>query len=290
MNKASTINKILIPVDIDKAAEALLLLSYAGQFAAALNSELLLLNTSGTLGLTYTEQTNKIHALRAIGDRVLSCNSKKEHVPFECVVRPGSLKDIIKAVVLDYKVDLVLMEADVLPEVSAASDKDHAAVIMELVSCPVMVVPTMVPYKKLSRLVFATDFTDKDNKVLQQIANFTRQADARLTLVQVISKNDRKQLSSIKAAMQDVQKQLDSKVIELKLLEEDDLLEGISDFAELNEADMLILATQDNHLMKRLFRNNYTKTLAYHTRIPLLTFKQVKKKPCSGCCANCISK
>lgn len=289
MSMSNTLKKILIPVDVDKPAESLLLLCYAGQFAAAFSAELLLLNPSNTPALTFTEQTRRIQVLRALGERVLGRLPKlSSHVPFECVVRPGNLHECIEDVIQNASVDLVLMQADTLPDSGKAAHADHAAQVMEQVSCPLMVVPSALAYKKIKRLVFATDFTDRDPKVLAQINNFARQAGAILTLVQVYSKAERAQLSSMKAAMHEVEEQLKGKHVRFKLLEEEDMLEGVSDFAESEDADMLVLATRDSYLMQRLFSSAYVKTMAYHTRIPLLTFRQLKKKPCSGCCTNCI--
>src|SRR5690606_17571548 len=88
----------------------------------------------------------------------------------------------------------------------------------------------------------------------------------------------------------ELEKQLKGRKVDFRLLEEEDMLEGISEFSEEASADLLILATQDNYLLERLFSTNYMKTMAFHTRIPLLTYRQIKKKPCSGCCANCKSK
>lgn len=285
---SSTLKKILVPVDIEKPAESLLLLCYAGQFAAAFGSELLLLHPTNTPELTFTEQSRKIQVLRALGERVLGrLPNVKAHVPFECMVRPGSLHESIQDVVQKASVDLVLMQADALPEAEKEAYADHAANVMEQISCPLVVIPAALAYKKLKHLVFATDFTDRDPKVLAQISNFAEQAGAKLTLVQVYSRAERYQLSSIKTAMQQVEEQLKGKNVCLKLLEEEDILEGISDFAEDMQADMLVLATRDNYLMQRLFSRAYVKTMAYHTQIPLLTFRQLKKKPCAGCCTNC---
>lgn len=269
------------------------MLYYAGQLAMAMGAELYLFHACKTLDLTFTQQSNCIQKLRAFAERVFSreFNSAKAAAPFDCVVRPGNIRDSIQSVVQEYQIDLVLMEAGVTPpHAIPAEAANHASAIMELVSCPVMVLPASVRFKKLKHLVFATDFTDQQQTVLFQIADFAQQLKARLTLVQVYGPDERSQLCSYKAAMLEVEKQLLGRKVTCRLLEEEDVLEGIGEFAELASADMLVLATQDSFLMERLFSSNYTKTMAYHTRIPLLTFRQLKKKPCSGCCANCTSK
>ena len=290
MCKNKNIKRVLVPVQFDKASKKLL--RYACNLASTLGAELLLLHNSKTKDLTFTQQSSLIHQLRTFGERILSEEQKPgaKPVPYECAVKPGHLHNCIASVVFDYKVDMVLMETCVLHQEEEENDPDNAAAIMELVSCPVMVMPCTVTYKKLENLVFATDFTDQEDHVLKQIVEFADQAGAKLTLVQIYAKAERPQLSNYKAAKQALVAKLKGKNISFSFLEEEDLLEGISDYAEISAASMLILATQDNYLVKRLFSSNYIKTMAYHTRFPILTFRQLKKKPCSGQCANCQSK
>ncbi|MCJ8163251.1 universal stress protein [Pontibacter sp. E15-1] len=290
MCKTENMKRVLVPIQFDKAGSNLL--RYAGHLASTLGAELLLLHTLGTEGLTLTQQSQGMQQLRAFGGRLLgeSQQSSAAWVPFECVVRPGSLSECVQTVVRDFSVDLVLMETCVLHQEAERNDPNNAASIMELVSCPVMAVPCTATYQKLENLVFATDFTDQEASVLRQIAGFATQAGANLTLVHVYTRAERQNLSSYKAAMRKIEKLLGGEIVSLKLLEEEDQLEGITDFAEKSAASMLILATQDNYLMQRLFSSNYIKTMAYHTRFPILTFRQLKKKPCAGQCASCANK
>ena len=291
MSKPSQTKRILVPLELNQTGEDLLY--YAGQLAQAFGAELYLFHACKTADMTLTQHSSCIQKLRAFADRVFSrdFNAAKVAVPFDCVVRPGRIEDSVRSVVQEHQIDLVLVEAGAKPLEGIASEAaDRAAALMELVPCPVMVVPATARYKKLEHLVFATDFTDQQKLVLLQIADLAQQLQARLTLVQVYGEEERAQLCSYKAAMLELEKMLKGRQVEFRLLEEEDVLEGISEFAELASADMLVLATQDNFLMERLFSSNYMKTMAYHTRIPLLTYRQFKKKPCSGCCANCISK
>ncbi|PKV75469.1 nucleotide-binding universal stress UspA family protein [Pontibacter ramchanderi] len=291
MTTLSETKRILVPLDLNETGEDLLY--YAGQLAHTLGAELYLFHACKTNDLTFTQQSNCIQKLRSFAERVFSreFNASKVAAPFDCVVRPGQISDSIQAVVQDYQIDLVLMDAGTHDSKGLTGEAaERTAKIMDLVSCPVMVLPAAVRYKKLKNLVFATDFTDQDQRVLFRIADFAQQLKARLTLVQVYGEEERSQLCTYKSAMLALEKQLKGREVIFRLLEEEDVLEGISEFSEATATDLLILATQDNYLMERLFSTNYMKTMAFHTRIPLVTYRQHKKKPCSGCCMNCKNK
>lgn len=287
----SQTKRILVPLELNETGEDLL--NYAGKLAHALGVELYLFHACKTADMTFTQQSNCIQKLRSFAERVFSREFKtsKVTVPFDCVVRPGQIRDSIQVVVQDYQIDLMLMDAGARANNGLTGEAaELAATIMDLVPCPVMVLPDKVRYKKLKHLVFATDFTDQDQRVLFRIADLAQQLKAKLTLVQVYGEDESSQWCIYQTAMVEIEKQLKGRKVAFRLLEEEDVLEGISEFSEEESADMLILATQDNYLLERLFSTNYMKTMAFHTRIPLLTYRQFKKKPCSGCCANCKSK
>ncbi|TPE45898.1 universal stress protein [Pontibacter mangrovi] len=289
MKKPSLVNRILVPLQLD--ANSTSILSYAGRLANALEADLLLLHCTGTRELTFTMQSRAIQALRTLGERQLAHAGKAggDSVKFDCVVRPESLAEAIKAVVQDYAADLVLMQAN-SGTTTDLPEPNQAAVVMEAVEVPVMVIPKGAAYREVKHLVFGTDFTDTDPQVLNRIKKFSEQTGARLDLVQVYTEADTQQLSAMNQAMRGVEKLLNSSRVSCTLMEEEDVLEGISDYAEEAGADMLVLATQDSYLPQRLLGSAYLKTMAYHTQIPLLVFRQLKRKPCSGCCATCTGK
>ena len=49
-----------------------------------------------------------------------------------------------------------------------------------------------------------------------------------------------------------------------------DIEEGINEFAELNNLDMIITIPRKQKLLDSLFRKNSTKQLLYHTHVPVM--------------------
>jgi hypothetical protein len=71
------------------------------------------------------------------------------------------------------------------------------------------------------------------------------------------------------------------------LKEEEDLVEGLDEFADENAVDMYLLATRDTHLTHQYLKPVYRKTEAYHLSIPILNIYQDKKNACAGNCDHC---
>ncbi|MDX5438280.1 MAG: universal stress protein, partial [Pontibacter sp.] len=242
MSTLSQTKRILVPLEMNETGEDLLY--YASQLAQALGAELYLFHACKTADMTFTQQSSCIQKLRSFAERVFSREFKavKVAVPFDCIVRPGQVLDSIASVVQNYQIDLVLMDAGARANKGLTGKAaEVASSMMDLIPCPVMVLPTSTRYQKLKHLVFATDFTDQDQRILFRIADLAQQLKAKLTLVQVYGEEDRSQLCTYKAALLELEKQLKGRKVEFKLLEEEDVLEGISEFSEQASADLLIL-------------------------------------------------
>jgi hypothetical protein len=70
------------------------------------------------------------------------------------------------------------------------------------------------------------------------------------------------------------------------LLNEDDALEGLSEFCARQQAQLLVLGTADGCLVRRFFNPHYRRTYAYHLRIPALLLP-TSTLPTTACCASC---
>ncbi|MFZ1462196.1 MAG: universal stress protein, partial [Ignavibacteria bacterium] len=58
--------------------------------------------------------------------------------------------------------------------------------------------------------------------------------------------------------------------IRLELVKEENVLEGINDYINSHEVDVLAMAIRKRSLLDKIFNRSLTKKMAYHTRIPLL--------------------
>ncbi|RIJ41678.1 universal stress protein [Pontibacter oryzae] len=288
MRKVQEIKRVLVPVTFTESGEALI--RYAGFFAQVTGAQLILLHCTGQPDVTYTQKSRLTQALRAFAQRVLSNNLlvSGNFVRFECIVRPRALQENLESTETNLRTDLLM--ADSLLPADAFYNKGHAASLAGHTDFPVMLMPLQQAYAPLSHLVCATDFTDRDPSVLQRITRFAEQLKAKLTLVHVYTPDQRWQRSNLHQAMRKTRELLNNNSIKLVLLEDDGLVDGIGEFVEKENADMLILTTQDNFLPRNLLSRTYSKTMAYHTQIPIVTFRQEKQKPCSGSCTNCAKR
>ncbi len=257
---------------------------YGLQLANALKAEIVLLYCSPATALTMTEQFSYIQKLRSYADRFAQAVIEKvgKMPAVECFVTAGDPVVAIAKMVETTQVDLLVAGEIFLENLKSETPLP----LQQLVPCPVILVPAGVSFKKIKEVVFATDFTDQDVEVAKGICNLADELKGHVSFLHFYPKHERNRRAQILHKGEELAAQLSCKT-SLHLNEEEDLLEGMNDFAEKHRADLFVLATQDTHLLQQYFQQTYRKTQAYHTRIPLLNLYQERHAPCSASCTFC---
>jgi K+-sensing histidine kinase KdpD len=277
--------KLLLLTDLSEASVNTY--RYGLQLAQALKAEIVLLYCSSGKALTMTEQFSYIQKLRSFADRFgkeTSGNSAIKMPAVECFVTAGDPVNAIVKMVETTAVDILVAGENFLSNLKSETPLP----LQQLIPCPAILVPEGAKYKKIKEVVFATDFTDQDVEVAIGICKLADQLKAQVSFLHFYPKKERNRRAHILHKGEELAAQLSCKT-RLHLIEEEDLLEGMNDFAEKHRADLFVLATQDTHLLQQYFQQNYRKTQAYHTRIPLLNLYQERHAPCSASCTFCHS-
>ncbi|KAA5541164.1 universal stress protein [Adhaeribacter rhizoryzae] len=276
-----------ILVITDLSQEALPVLQFANKLAAKADAEIVLLHCLESEALTATNENRALSRLRNFAGRLHQQYPKVNAtvVHNECVVRSGSLVSSVQDLVQDYRINLILMAAPYAADETENTQFFQA--FLERVNCPILLVPAQGDIKTFNRISYAADFTRLDMSMLKRIISFARLYEANLDLVHVYQKQQRPYLAQYKKALSQLCVEVTYDKINFFLLEEDDKLEGINDFAEQREADLLVIATPDENLVKRLYSQKYLKTDAYHLHIPTIIYPEGNGIICSAHCPVC---
>ena len=277
--------KLLLLTDLSD--ESVNTYRYGLQLAKALKAEIVLLYCASETALTMTGQFSYLKKLRSYADRFAQAGagSSGKMPPVECFVTTGDPVTAITKMAETSQVDLLIAGENFLQNLRS----DEPLPLQQLVPCPAILVPAGVVYKKIKEIVFATDFTDQDAEVAKGISKLAGELKAHISFLHFYPKSQRNRRAQIQHKGEELAAQLPDPATSFHLIEEEDLLEGMNDFAEKNRADLFVLATQDTHLLQQYFLQNYRKTQAYHTRVPLLNLYQERSAPCSASCGYCHS-
>jgi len=135
---------------------------------------------------------------------------------------------------------------------------------------PVLVIPEKAKYKKTKKIVFACDYDSRtDVHTLDALKELMKTFGSKIYVVNVKQK---KESVSMEEAVAGVK--LENKLNDVEHIyyfpEKEDLVEGINEFVQEHQADMVAIIPHHYSLMERLFHKSISKKMAFHTHIPLL--------------------
>lgn len=260
---------------------------YGLQLAQTAGAQIMLLFCTGESSLTTTGQMTCLQKLRSFADRFANPEGRgiKSDFLIGCTVTAGGPVSAIAKMVETWQPDLLLADESFLQK---AATEDPVP-LQSLIPCPAILVPAGVVYKKIKQVVFATDFSDQDPEVANGICRLAASLNAQVSFLHFYPKADRSRLHTLTRNAESLKARLSEVKVRFHLIEEDDLLEGLNDFAEKHRTDLFVLATQDTHLLQQYFQTTYRKTQASLTQVPLLNLYQERNSPCSAGCGFCHS-
>lgn len=261
---------------------------YAVQLACQVKANILLVFSTNGGAISLTNQMQYSQMLHSFAKRY-ACDTRTKDNPqhTECLISGDCWIEAIPLLTQVHQPDLVVAGSDLLHEFQLNEEVLPLEVFDQ---CPIIWVPGKANYKPMQNLVFVTDFTDQDPAVMDQIKTITQSLGAKLSLVHFYGSADRSRLAEIKRKGEELHWLLADLGGKYHLIEEEDMIEGLQDYAEKNPTDLFLFATRDAHLSNYYFKPVYHKTQACQTHIPLLNLYQPKKKACSGNCQHCQEK
>lgn len=272
--------KILVPTDFsDNAKNAL---DYAVKIAGKLNAEILLMHAVQLPVIDPNMPGNMMDAvLKEMEDdakqklkKTANEATEKTNGKIQCkqTIRVGFAVEEIVTASADKKCDMIIMGtkgASGLKEIMMGS---NTASVIEKTRCTVFAIPEKSKFKKIEKVVYATDFKSDDLPVIRELVNFAKMFDSHLSIIHIHPEKEKNVDEKLDELFIKVKYQTDYEMISFHIVNNEKIVSAINTFSEKNGADVLALATYNRGLFETLFHNSVTKQIAYHTSIPLLAF------------------
>lgn len=290
-----TIRRILVPVDFTMHAENAAY--FAVRVAEKLKADIKLVNayldpmgTPQTYLESYTYQLNidkvireveeeTYKSLNAIAGRIKNFIKENEirDVKVKFDLFKGNAVDVILNEIEEYKPAMVIMgtrgsELDKLR--SFGSVTSH---LIEKANIPVLAVPKDFDSKKFvapNNILYATDFDSTDFSALRRLITFVKPFNSKIYCVHAALEEaqtmDEIQMKRIRNYLFE---SMDNYNIECGLLETMDIQQGLEDFIDERNIDVLAVTMRKRNFFTRLFKPSMTKKFLFQTHIPLLVFQ-----------------
>ncbi len=271
-------NTILVPTDFSDTAENAL--NYAINMANSFSANLILLHinqipvSTPEFGIAaYNFSEIRKDSLDALNEKALKI--KKDYPQISEVLffsEIGDSSDLIVEFSKDHDVDIVVMgnsghgskfKKNIFGSTSVA--------VAKKIKLPLIIVPPEVKYKKITKIVYACSYDEHIEKStsLMKVQSLNLVFNSLLTVLHVIPDNH---LIDEKEANIDVY--VENKLATTKhstfIITENNVSEGILDFVNDHEMDMIIVEPQKHSLFHSIFNSSVTNELAFFSPIPVL--------------------
>jgi len=272
---------ILVPTDFSKNAENAL--DYAIQLAKKEEFKILLFhafhyNYSGIDTTPEIVLEQSIFVQEGIEKRLKIMAQKtanKNHITCDYINEQGLLSDKLEEVVKKKKIDLIVMGTQGATGLKEIFMGSNTARVISNVTCPVVAVPSKSTFKKIKKIIYATDYQNYDIDALQELIAIANNFEASIEVLH-IANGKFSHLEEIKR-MEKFQEKVEKKIASDKLsfnflfgLEINDI---IKEYLEETTINMIAVSTKHRGLFERIFGNSsITKKIVNHTKIPLIAF------------------
>lgn len=215
--------------------------------------------------------------LESLSKKIIDANKStdgKNVFTTEAIVTQGLVVDEILSLIDDFKIDLVVMGTHGASGIAELILGSNTASVIEKSPVPVLAIPQNAISSGINNIVYAYDDIKSGLPSFQRLLEFAKIYDAQITLLHIIeSSNNTEELN--KQEFQKIKQNVAYDKISLELVKEENVLEGINDYVNSNNVDVLAMAIKKRTLLDKIFNRSLTKKMAYHTKIPLLALHKV---------------
>ena len=148
----------------------------------------------------------------------------------------------------------------------------NASKVIERSDCPVITVPKLAKYKKISRILFTTDCNRHEMDSIIDTIKMAKVYGAHLDIVYITDEDTDTAMKALQRIKKLVEEKSDYKKISYEPIISDDVTDAIEVYIQVKKVSLLAIATTKRSLFNKIFDKNLAKELAFHLKVPLLAY------------------
>lgn len=149
----------------------------------------------------------------------------------------------------------------------------NTASVLEKADCPVLAVPARCKYNDFKNILYTTDLTMPESRTFARLLEIGKAFGSNITVLHVKNEMDRYfKLSDIR--FENYSKMAGYNKVKYDEISSEKVFDAINRYISKGDFDVVAMATHSRGFFDKLFHRSLTKRMAYHTRIPLLSFKK----------------
>jgi nucleotide-binding universal stress UspA family protein len=266
---------ILVPIDFSDASRNAA--NYAASLAQAFDARVTLINAierptlvdDSVLAPVLVTQAEIVQENSNLINQEMESLLKIYPVRMDAFVREGFITETIGNLATEIAADLIVVGMKGKGE-SRAFLGSTVTKITRRLSHPVLVVPAKASFQLPATIAVASDFDpDFENQQYHLLIELAQKFDSMFKIVNVAVKGRQMKPSQAIGKMK-ISRALAQYATEFHTIREDKVDEGLENFLEEQDPDLLVMIAREHSFIDRLFGKVHTKEMSYKTRKPLL--------------------
>lgn len=143
--------------------------------------------------------------------------------------------------------------------------------VIEVSHVPVLAVPEKAEFKGFRNVVYASDLRNLHEE-LETLIPYVERFDSTIHLIHIVPPGTPVDIIEIK--IEQVLRKFPYKNIITLVLVDIDIDSALDHYVEVSKADVLAMFTHELSFFEKVFDRSTTRKMAFHSRIPLLAFRQ----------------
>jgi len=252
--------------------------NYAAEMAMAINADILLLHVY-QIPVVYLEIPVALAAddiqyaaeenMKKVKEELLA--KTNGHLRIETAVKEGSFIEELKTACEYKKPYVVVLGSQGKTAAERLIYGTHTVYAMKHLMCPVIAVPRNAKFSNIKRIGLACDFNDVLGTVpVEEIKVLVNDFNAELHVLNTASKEEYNPDALDQSAL--LQRMFGKVNPIYHFIADNDVDTGVTNFAEMNNIDLLIVIPKHHSLIDKLIHSSHTKQLVLHSQVPVAAF------------------
>jgi nucleotide-binding universal stress UspA family protein len=281
-------SQILVPIDFSE--NSLAALDYAVAVATKIGAEVTLYHGFYVMAEVQFATIDPSYLNMQIDNQELYWNERLEGlkeklsdkkyadgtpISIKVLVKMGLVADDIGEMVRRGEYQLVVMGTKGASGLERIVLGSIAGAVADQVTCPIMIIPQKAAYNGLRNIVYATDFDRADTTIIDDLLEFCKLFDSKLTCLHITTDSSRAESDKLLLdTLKDTYWHISAANITFALETADSASEGIRRYVHDNQTDMLVLLNQKRSFIERIFDPSVSKEFTFASDIPIMILKK----------------
>jgi nucleotide-binding universal stress UspA family protein len=291
IKEGRTSRKIIVPTDFSEGSEHAC--RYAIHLAHKIQAEIKLLHVyeDPVTDLSIKESATYLKYLQsAIRETEKKANTalvafnrkmktymkiqKIRNVRIHSSIVKGATVAKIKSISVVYKPDLIVLGTIGRKEDSKSVFSGLAQLLIKGLNIPVYAIPGPVSPDDFSliRVLYATDFNEKDHHSLEQLLKILEPFKKKISCIHIDTTQNRAKVGRMEELNHQLKTDYPQQDIKCYLFDDLDVFHGIKEYADQNQINLLSFTVHKKGVFEKLFKPNLFKKILQESNVPILIF------------------